>query len=86
MNIKREQISIGDKIKIKDRIFEIIKIGKSGYINKKGNVRDTEEFELKDINQKGLLPIARIEWFIKENKIVFYDRQELKERDIKRSK
>lgn len=84
--MKREQISIGDKIKIKKRKFEVVKIGKNARIDKKGNVEEYEEFELRNVSQKSVLPKAIIEWFEKSNKIIFRDILELKEEDIKRVK
>lgn len=84
--MKRDKISVGDKIKIKRKKFEVVKIGKDVWVGKKGKIREYEEFELRELNQKTLLPKAKIDWWLDNNRIIFHDVLELKEKDIDRIK
>ena len=84
--MKRKEIAKGDKIKIKGKKFEVVKIGRDVWVDKKGNIKEYEQFELRELNQKTLLPKSRIEWGLDNNKIIFHDTFELNEKDIKKLK
>jgi len=79
-------IKEGDRLEIKGRRFEIVKImGEADYNSEKDILREFLSLELHELGDKGLLPKSFIQRYEDNGQIVFIDngkKEEIKESDI----